>query len=181
MPVNETNSVQIGTFAAIRDYYTKAAAYDAGFHRHSDNLARLDNWTAGIVASVTAVTSLGVFGSLFTHNPATWAKVVVFVLSGVAAVVTAVRQNVHWARESERSKAAGDKWTVHRDHLRNLAARICDGGKVTESELNDISSTDQRLVADNPPIPNHLYDDFKKANREQFDKDFSMSAGQHAL
>ncbi len=180
MPQNEPDSAQTGTFAAIREYYIKAAAYDAGFHRHSDNLTRLDGWIKGIVVAVTAVTSLGTFGSLFVHNPATWAKVVVFVLSGAAAVLTAVRQNGDWARESEQSKSAGGRWLAQRNQVRNLAARLGDGGKATESELQDISSSDQRLVAENPPIPNHLYDQFKKSNREQFDMDFRLSTEKHS-
>lgn len=181
MPENEPNSPQIGTFAAVRDYYVKAAAYDAGFHRHSDNLAFRDKWTAVIVASVTAVTSLGIFGSLFINNPATWAKVVVFGLSGVAAVLTAVRQATHWTSESELAKSAGDKWTEHRDEIRNLAARLCDGGKVTTAELDDVKSADLRLVAASPPIPNRLYDRFKRTNRQQFDRDYSLAGGQQDL
>jgi hypothetical protein len=180
MSQNEPNFQQIGTFSAIREYYTKAAAYDAGFHRHSDNLTRLDSWITGIVVSVTAITSLGTFGSFFVHNPATWAKVVVFVLSGMAAALTAVRQNGEWARRSEQSKSAGGRWLAQRNQVRNLAARICDGGKVTESELQDISSSDERLVADNPPIPNDLYDQFKRSKRQEFDLDFPSSAEKHA-
>jgi hypothetical protein len=180
VPQNEPNSAQAGTFAAIREYYTKAAAYDAGFHRQSDNLTRLDNWIKGIVASVAAVTSLGTFGSLFVQNPATWAKAVVFVLSGVAAVLTGVRQNGQWARESEQSKSAGDRWLAHRNQVRKLAARLGDGGKVTESELQEIGSSDERLVTENPPISNRLYDQFKKSNRQQFDMDFRLSTEKHA-
>lgn len=180
MPQNGPSSTQIGTFAALREYYAKAAAYDAGFHRHSDDLTRSDIWIKSIVAAVTAVTSLGTFGSLFVHNPATWAKVVVFALSGVAAAGAAVRQNGQWARQSEQSKSAGDRWLAQRNRVRGLAARLVDGGTVTESELQEISSDDERLVSENPPIPNRLYDLFKVRNRQEFDEHFILSMERHA-
>lgn len=167
-----TSDIQTGTLAAIRRYYIKAAAYDAAFARYADSLDRRDQAIRLCIAAVTAVTSLGAFGSLFVNNPAWWAKLVVFSTAAATSVLTAVHRDARWRGQAERARHHGAKWTHQRNAARNLAARLVDGDRAAEQELAGLSAEDEDLVNNNPAISRRLYGRCKAEKAREFDRDF---------
>lgn len=170
-------SVPAGTFAVLREYVVKAAAYDAAYNRQADNVMRRELWARSTVVVITAVTSLSAFGSLFVENPSTWARVVVFALAALTSALTALRQEGTWARESDLLRADGCRWTDQHNRARNLLAQLCDTGTLPPHALDKLAEQDAALVTTNRPVPNHLYDRFKAARGEDFDKAFHRPPG----
>jgi len=126
------------------------------------------------VTAITAITSLGAFGSLFVNNPAWWAKLVVFVLAAATSILTALRQDARWLRLSQSMRSQGAKWTHQRNEAQNLASRIIDGGCVTSDELAALSAMDERLVGSNPALSSALYAECKREKAEEFDLQFAL-------
>jgi uncharacterized protein (DUF983 family) len=165
---------QAGSFAAVREYCIKAAAYDAAFNRRADNLARRERIARSVVVVITAVTSLSAFGAIFVDNPSLWAKLLVFALAAVTSALTALRHSENWMRESDRLRLDGFRWAEQHNKARNLAARLCDRGVVTPQDVATLSEADAKLVRSNHALPNRLYDHFRGRATTEFDSRYRL-------
>lgn len=164
---------QAGTFAALREYCIKAATYDAAYHRQADNIARRNTLTQAALAVLTAVTSLGTFGSLFSNRPETWARLLVFAVAALSTGLAAMRQSRHWGAESVHLRNNGSRWTEQHNKARILMARLCNDEPIHADDLQALAQADTDLVHSNRPIPNNLLDFMKSVKTIEFDKAYS--------
>jgi len=163
-----------GSFAEIRELYIKAATYDAAFAITADRLFRRDRHARNVTVALASITSLSLFGSLFVQRPELWAKLVVFIMSGTAAVLTALRQEAQWVQRSRESRDAHLEWLKQRNTTLVLARRICDGETITEKDLQAVEACDVELTGKNPDMHSDLYAEFERKNSENFDGHFHL-------
>ena len=161
------SSTKLKALVDIEEHWVKAASYDVVCARRADQLLRMDNIVMNVVLILTAATSAGAFAAI-TASPATWAKVTVGVITATAAILTAVRQQNNWARESGALRERGVGWNRQRTFAGDLAQRIIDGGTVEGSERLSLNEGESRLLQSHPRISTNMYNEVKKAKKEEF-------------
>jgi hypothetical protein len=158
---------KVMSLADIEEHWVKAATYDVVCARRADQLLRMDNIVMNVVLVLTTVTSVGAFAAI-AANPAAWAKVTVGIITASAAVLTAVRQQNSWARESGALRERGIGWNRQRTFAGDLAQRIIDGGTAEDSERLSLNEGETRLLQSHPRIPTRMYNEVKKAKLAEF-------------
>lgn len=153
--------------ADVEEHRVKAATYGVVCARRADDLLRRDTWTMNVVLGVASVTSLGAFTAV-SRNPALWAQLLVAVLAGTAAVLTAIRQQNDWARQSGTLRARGVGWNRQCSFAGDLAQRLHDGGTITEKERTRLDDDESRLLDGHPWISTEVYNDVEPDKRSEF-------------
>ncbi|MFC5176514.1 hypothetical protein [Nocardioides taihuensis] len=165
----------VKSLADTKQHWITATAYDRTCARRADELATRDNWVMNVVLVLTTTSSLGVFGALVEHNPATWARVTVFVMTTAAAVLTAMRQQNNWSQTSSTLRMRGAEWNKQRCILGDHAERIIEGGSLTATERRRVDEGNSRLLRDHPPIPQRMYDAAARKAAEDFERIYEFT------
>lgn len=165
----------VKALADTKQHWITATAYDRTCARRADQLATRDNWVMNAVLVLTTVSSLGVFGALVANNPATWARVTVFVMTATAAVLTALRQQNSWAQTSSALRMRGADWNKQRCVLGDHAELIIEGGTLTVAERRRVDEGNSRLLRDHPPIPKRMYDEAVGRAAEDFERIYEFA------
>jgi len=161
---------KFGSLADVEEHWVEAATYEVVCTRRADHLLELDDIMLNVVLILTSITSLGVF-SMIAKNPATWAKITVGVVTGAAAVLTALRQQNHrrWAQDSRALRERGIAWNRQRTFAGDLAAQILDHETVDHGEAKRLDDDEARLLKNHPTTRTLMHKRVKRTKYKEFD------------
>jgi hypothetical protein len=172
MSTSDDNPGAVGghALASVREHWVRAATYDATCSRYGDGLVKRDEIAKNTTTALSAVTTLGVFGSLFAHNPSLSARLIVFLISATITAVAAIRKQGEWVSTAIRLKERGVEWNRQRNLAGDLAQMILDGRSVGEDMRQKLSDNESKLLEHHPRVPNRVYDQMKERKKKEFDE-----------
>lgn len=138
--------------ADLRHHWATVAAYDVYCARRADALLALDRRVSNTVLVATTISSLGIFTSLVAERPDLWARIVVFAITGVSAVLTALRQQNKWAESSGELRVRGEGWNRLRSDIGDCAQQVLDGKTLPTTTIKRIDDRQAELLRQHPEV-----------------------------
>jgi len=154
--------------ADVRDHWITVTTYDVYCAREADRLLRRDRWVSNIVLAATTISSLGIFTTFVADRPDLWAKIVVFTITGLAAVLSAFRQQNDWAAVSGELRARGEGWNRLKSLLGDTAQKILVGDRPSDEIVKKIDDRQAVLLHQHPEVDTQMFAEIRKESAARF-------------
>lgn len=160
----------------IKDHWALARAYEEIDYREAEHLSKRDNLASTVVLIVSAISSVSIFSSLVANSPATWAKIVVGVMTAAAAIAALLQKQYGWSTRSSKFSDCAARWNMQAGDARDLAQRVVDGRPVSsERDGSRLDKNEQETMNSQPSVDVRERDLAVDQQRQEFDKRFGIA------
>lgn len=145
------------TRTVANDWYQRSSTVAVGHYKTAEYLAQKHRRLSGWSAVLSAIVGTAVFGTL-QSNPDNVVKIVVGLLSVVAAVLATISTSMGYQEKAESHRMAGAKYNSVGRSLELLRA----APTIDVTQLGTLRDRLDALAAEMPHIPKHVHEEIAK-------------------